>query len=577
MGTGGPLREPIPVARSILWSPAGAGPKRPGHIPFPIFLSQAALTAIHEHIAAPPRPGQGVLGFLLGDLCECPETNLSYLVIDSAVRLNQAIYGDRTRDVVTRLWDRVQGQLEQHQAHLIGWYHTHPPLPLELTEHDVETHEQYFGEPWQTALLLGTDPAEPAAGFFRASSEETWVSTLLPFYELLSPESIRPDGRKRSFITWRNYRAYTAVPPAAVTGPRAPAAKPPAEPKFTPAPAKPKPPPPPPPLAPPPPERAPQSEPAASDGLRFLTAAEDLHSHSPPPTQRRPTPPPRPAAPPPTPRRPTPPPRPAPPPPPPPPPPEPEPEPEPEAEPAVAPVEEAAAAPVWPEEFERGAAGEPEQQVEPERPRRKARRRWRLPRSLRVTLLLLVLGGAAGGAYWWFQPELPLPSWSTVTSSWSAFTAKLSALSGKVSALKAKFRRPQPAPAPTAPTRRAPATPPPRPVTISPPAQPSPAAPAPSAAPPVPRPVAVLDVIADSLIQAVRTFAERAGLFARGQLPCAGLSGGLSVVERRWITYNTARRNVGVLDAAHAVRDQRLYASVDSVERRFEQSGCPRP
>jgi len=114
-------------------------------------------------------------------------------------------------------------------------------------------------------------------------------------------------------------------------------------------------------------------------------------------------------------------------------------------------------------------------------------------------------------------------------------------------------------------------------VTISPPAQPSPAAPAPSAAPPVPRPVAVLDVIADSLIQAVRTFAERAGLFARGQLPCAGLSGGLSVVERRWVTYNTARRNVGVLDAAHAVRDQRLYASVDSVERRFEQSGCPRP
>src|SRR5436190_1940881 len=173
MSTAGPLRQPIPVARSILWSPAGedGGGQRPGHLPFPVFLAQSALTAIHEHVAAPARPGQGVLGFLFGDLCECPETNVSYLVIDAALRLNQAIYGDRTRDVITRLWDRVQEQLETQHAHLIGWYHTHPPLPLSLTEHDVETHEQYFGEPWQVALLLGTDPEEPAAGFFRAGPD----------------------------------------------------------------------------------------------------------------------------------------------------------------------------------------------------------------------------------------------------------------------------------------------------------------------------------------------------------------------------------------------------------------------
>src|SRR3989454_7495742 len=109
MGTGGPLRQPIPVARSILWSPASGegGAKRPGNIPFPVFLSQSALTAIHEHVATPARPGQGVLGFLLGDLCECPETNVAYLLIDAALRLNQAIYGDRTRDVVTRLWDQI--------------------------------------------------------------------------------------------------------------------------------------------------------------------------------------------------------------------------------------------------------------------------------------------------------------------------------------------------------------------------------------------------------------------------------------------------------------------------------------
>ena len=553
MGTGGPLRQPIPVARSILWSPAGEGPKRPGHIPFPIFLSQSAVTAIHEHLTAPLRPGQGVLGFLLGDLCECPETNLSYLVIDSAVRLNQAIYGDRTRDVVTRLWDRVQAQLEEQRAHLIGWYHTHPPLPLHLTEHDVETHEQYFGEPWQMALLLGADPAEPAAAFFRAGSEDTWVSTPLPFYELLNPDSIRPDGKKRSYITWKNYRAYSAVTPPAVTAPRAPAAKPPAEPKFTPASATPKPPPPPRPPAPPPQRRPPQPEPPEppepEDGgeLKFLTAAEDM----PPPSPRRPTPPPRPA---------------------PPLPPAPELEPEPEAEPAVAPThgDHAAAGPVWPDEFERGEDVEPEPREEPtERPRPAPRRRRRLPRKLRLTLLLLVIGAAAGGAYWWFQPELSLPTWSAITARWSAFTAKLSGLSGTVSALKAKLRRTPPAPAPATTPR--PATPLPRPATVFPPVQP------PAAGPAARSRVATLDVIGDSLAQTVRNFAERAGLFARGQLACAGFARGLSAVENGWIAYNTARRNAGVLDAAHAVRDQKLYAGVDSVERRFEQSGCPRP
>src|SRR5881296_1407391 len=263
MSTAGPLRQPIPVARSILWSPAGedGGGQRPGHLPFPVFLSQSALTAIHEHVAAPARPGQGVLGFLFGDLCECPETNVSYLVIDAALRLNQAIYGDRTRDVITRLWDRVQEQLETQHAHLIGWYHTHPPLPLSLTEHDVETHEQYFGEPWQVALLLGTDPEEPAAGFFRAGPDEAWTSTPLPFYELLGPESIRPDGKKRSFVTWKNHRAYNPVTPAAAATLRTPAAKPPSEPKFTPAAAKPQPPPPPPPLTPPPPPPRPPPPP----------------------------------------------------------------------------------------------------------------------------------------------------------------------------------------------------------------------------------------------------------------------------------------------------------------------------
>src|SRR5439155_1064406 len=145
-------------------------------------------------------------------MCECPDTNVAYLVIDAALRLSQPIYGDRTIDVVTRIWDRIEAQVAEAKGHLIGWYHTHAPLPLSMSAHDAETHEHYFAEPWQVALVLGTDPdGNPAAGFFRAGADAAWPTTLLPFYELLSEESFRPGGKKRSFVTWKNYRAYNPL------------------------------------------------------------------------------------------------------------------------------------------------------------------------------------------------------------------------------------------------------------------------------------------------------------------------------------------------------------------------------
>ena len=573
MTTPGPLRQPIPVGQSILWSPASAGSKRPGNITFPVFLSQAALTAILEHVATPHRAGQGVLGFLLGDACECPETGVSYLLIDVALRLNQAIYGDRTRDVVTRLWDHIQLQLEQQRASLIGWYHTHAPLPLTLSGHDVETHEHYFAEPWQVALLLGTDPAEPAASFFRAGTDEAWTGTSQPFYELLAPESIRPDGKKRSFVTWKNYRAFNPATPTGSTAPAAVtqvtprvAAKPPGAPKFTPAP--------PPRPTPPPPPPEPEREPERDGELRFLTAAEDMpppHPLPPPPPPPRHVAPPPPERPPARPRA------------------APEPEPEPESEPEeAAPAadepreEDQPEAAVWPDEFEgregAEAGAEADYDEEFEAPALRApRRRLKLPRAVMRTLLVLLLGGVAAGAYWWFQPELPLPKWSSITAVGSTIGAKVSALGGKVAGLVAGLRRRAPVaarpaakPTPVAPSRNPGAT------AVTRPAAPSQLPPPP---PPPPSPPArtKLDLAGDSLTQVVHTFADRARLFDQRQLACAGLARGLELVENRWIAYNAARRSAGVLDGARAGRDQALYARVDSVERKFEQSGCARP
>jgi hypothetical protein len=86
-----------------------------------------------------------------------------------------------------------------------------------------------------------------------------------------------------------------------------------------------------------------------------------------------------------------------------------------------------------------------------------------------------------------------------------------------------------------------------------------------------------LDRSADSLTKAVRSFGERAGLFDRQQLTCPGLVRGLLSVEERWAAYSKARSASGALDRVHTAQDQKLYAGVDSVERRFDQAGCARP
>jgi len=208
-----PVSQPMPMDRAILWNPVkkeGAG--RPsGRAPYPVFFQQEAVVALQDHLKASPQ--QAIFGFLIGSLFRDPETGVLYAVIDKTLRLNQAIYGDKTEVVVARLWDRMQEQLARAAGRLLGWYHSHPGQGLSLTTHDVETHVKFFAEPWQVTVLVAAETEGVIGGFFRSGSSQAWPETPLAFYELLQPDSIRADGKKRSFITWKNYKAYNPVSP----------------------------------------------------------------------------------------------------------------------------------------------------------------------------------------------------------------------------------------------------------------------------------------------------------------------------------------------------------------------------
>ena len=357
--TPAPASQPMPMDRAILWNPVkkeGAG--RPsGRAPYPVFFQQEAVVALQDHLKASPE--QAIFGFLIGTLFRDPETGVLYAVIDKTLRLNQAIYGDKTEVVVARLWDRMQEQLARASGRLLGWYHSHPGQGLSLTTHDVETHVKFFAEPWQVAVLVAAEAEGVIGGFFRAGSSAAWAETPMAFYELLQPDSIRADGKKRSFITWKNYKAYNPVSP-----------------KTAPAPA-PRPAPPPPP---------------AGDLPFIRTSVDDEAAPAPPPKTRPaapvfvpdeppPGPPPHVLAPkpqpPPPPRRPSP----------------------------ASPPREAPRAP-------RRTQAPSFRLLDEEGRTRAPRRRSRRGRWLTLLALLLIGGGGAAAGYWYYfvrQPGAPLP------------------------------------------------------------------------------------------------------------------------------------------------------------------------
>src|SRR2546422_7291433 len=211
-----PKLQAMPVDRSILWNPSlpGARPSAGGRAPYPIFFQQEAVIALQEHLKSSPT--QAIFGFLVGDVYRDPETGVLYSIIDKTLKLSQPIYGDKTDVVVSRLWDRMQEQLKKAAGTLLGWYHSHPGQGGFLTAHDVETHEKFFTDPWQVAILVAAEAGGVTGRFFRSSQNTDWHRTPLPFYELLQPDSIKADGKKRSFITWRNYKPYGPT----LTGPK---------------------------------------------------------------------------------------------------------------------------------------------------------------------------------------------------------------------------------------------------------------------------------------------------------------------------------------------------------------------
>jgi proteasome lid subunit RPN8/RPN11 len=147
-----------PIVPVHIWrSPAGSS------VDMLIVAHLSAYSAIHEHSFASLPNETG--GFLIGRVAFDGREQCWHLEIEQAVPVEPVTQNPMHFTFTWRDVDRIRSYREEHGKALLGWYHTHPDLPVFLSETDLErTHRVLFSEPFQIALVY--DPVRSRAGYF---------------------------------------------------------------------------------------------------------------------------------------------------------------------------------------------------------------------------------------------------------------------------------------------------------------------------------------------------------------------------------------------------------------------------
>ena len=200
----------MPIAASILWKPIdGAAEQDAG---FPVFITQRALAAVHDHCAA---TRAACFGLLVGDVVDSPETEAPYVVVESTIRLPGSPEDD-AKTVLVQGWVVAQDVLRKSGDLLVGWYRG-GGAEAALSPAEADAHRAFFVQPWQLAVVVGSGDTT-VGGVLRRSASDGWAQDCLPFYELVDPASFRLDGSKPTQLRWDNYRTEETalVPPPAL-------------------------------------------------------------------------------------------------------------------------------------------------------------------------------------------------------------------------------------------------------------------------------------------------------------------------------------------------------------------------
>lgn len=203
------IGKPFPDDQSILWKPADGLARAPELATPAVVISQGALREVIRHLSS--SPDQELLGFLIGEQCECPRSQLRYLCITGTLRTGHAIAEEEPVQIPDAEWLGQQLEVRRRRSTLIGWYHSTPFLSPSPSSLDVASHRARFTEPWQCGLIIATEGNEPAGGFFRVHADPAAGGAYIPFYEQVEQDGMIEGGRFRTLIDWATYTTKELV------------------------------------------------------------------------------------------------------------------------------------------------------------------------------------------------------------------------------------------------------------------------------------------------------------------------------------------------------------------------------
>jgi len=152
--------------------PAGVKGRTQG---FQVVVRQSALNTLHRHGVSSPEIE--VCGVLVGQVYH--DAAGPWLYVEHAIEGNHATQRAAQVTFTAETWEHIQSIMDREHAdrRILGWYHTHPGFGIFLSDMDVFIQENFFPEPWQTALVF--DPQAKDEGLFVWRDGKTVVERFL--------------------------------------------------------------------------------------------------------------------------------------------------------------------------------------------------------------------------------------------------------------------------------------------------------------------------------------------------------------------------------------------------------------
>lgn len=147
--------------------------------PLTIVIKIDAIARLQDDVRRHGSRRQESGGILIGDVYRVPSSERLFVEVEDFIAARDAEADAVSLRFTHRTWQELHTR-RQHRfgdtKRVVGWYHTHPPVPMRIEGADVHSiqffsredhamHAQVFTRPWQVALVMDAESSEMT--FFR--------------------------------------------------------------------------------------------------------------------------------------------------------------------------------------------------------------------------------------------------------------------------------------------------------------------------------------------------------------------------------------------------------------------------